>query len=302
MRKDNIMDHRVDFKCQGDNLEEIIGQISESLGISFPKVHENSKEMAILAMEVRKYTSNTISIVPFCTTVEAEAFGGKIKLGDRNVGPRIEGYLFSSIEELENIREIDLSKGRIKEVLDCVERLSREGEIVSLNVEGPFTIATSLIDLTTFYWGIRKDRAIVDNFLRVIEDSIERYIIEGVRRGAKIISYGDPIGALDIVGPRVYEDISGKSTYNILKSLENKLEGAIIHICGKTSTALEKMGRCEARRIEFEGQLTYGEAIMRVMEEMKDIKFIGHSCIKRTRNSLMKPTVWAIELCQARDK
>lgn len=297
MRKDNIMDHRVDFKCQGDNLEEIIGQISESLGISFPEVHENSKEMAILAMEMRKYTNNTISIVPFCTTVEAEAFGGKIKLGDRNVGPRVEGYLFSSVKELENIKKIDLSKGRIKQVLDCVDMLSRAGEIVSLNVEGPFTIAASLIDSTIFYRGIRKERAIVDNFLRVIEDSIEKYIIEGARRGVKIISYGDPVGALDIVGPRIYEELSGKSTYNILKSLEDKLEGALIHICGITSTNLEEMGLCEARKIEFEGQFTYGEAIFKVIEEMKDIKFIGHSCIKRTRDSMMKPRVWAIELC-----
>lgn len=287
---------RVGFKCQGDNLQEIPDGISEGLGITFPEVHRSSREMAILARELRRYTNNTMAILPFCTTVEAEAFGGKIKLGDNKVGPRVENYLFGSIEELEKIREIDLSKGRIKEVLDCIEMLSRDKEIVSLNVEGPFTIAASLIEPRIFYRGIRRERAIIDKFLRVLEVSIEKYIIEGARRGAKIISYGDPVGTIDIVGPKIFEELSGRSTYNILKSLENKLEGTIIHICGKTSTPLEGIGLFKTRRIEFQGGFTYGEAIMRVMEDMKDIKFIGHSCIKRTRYSMMKPRVWVIEL------
>lgn len=296
------MDDIIDFKCQSDNLEEIPEGISQELGITFPKVHENSNEMAKLAMAMKRYTKSIISSVPFCTTVEAEAFGGKIKLGDSKAGPRVDSYLFSDSKELENISEIDLSRGRIKEVLNCIEVLSCDKEIVCLNVEGPFTIAASLIDPAVFYRGIRKERAIIENFLQVIENSIDKYILEGVRRGAKIISYGDPAGALDIVGPKIYEELSGKSTYNILKKLEDKLEGSIIHICGKTSTALEKMGLCEARAIEFQGQCTYGEAIIRVMEEMRDIKYIGHSCIKRTKNSSMKTRVWAIEWCQVYNK
>src|SRR3712207_7159909 len=48
-------------------------------------------------------------------------------------------YLFNSIDELENIKEIDLNNGRIKEVLDAIEKLARQGENVILNVEGPFT-------------------------------------------------------------------------------------------------------------------------------------------------------------------
>lgn len=293
---DITMKDVVDFKCQRDNLEEIFTQKDEELGITFPEALRNSYYMDNNSRSFKKYTNSGIFTIPLCTTVEAEAFGGKIKFGDSKAGPRVESYLFSSIEELNNIREINLSKGRIKNVLDCVEILSRDEGIVSLNVEGPFTIATSLVDTTIFYRGIRKERATVDNFIRVIEDSIGKYITEGIRRGAKIISYSDPAGALDIIGTKIYEEFSGKATFNILKNLEDKLEGTIIHICGKTSTALEKMGLCKAHGIEFIGQFTYGEVILKVMEEMKDIKFIGHSCIKKAGNNIMNPKVWVIEL------
>jgi uroporphyrinogen-III decarboxylase len=287
----------VNFKCQGDNLEEIPAEISQKIGVTFPEAHTSSKHMALLAREFKNFTNNTVCIVPFCSTVEAEALGGIIKLGNEKAGPRVESYVFNSIEELNDVKKIDLSSKRIKEVLDCIKMLSSEGEVVSLNAEGPFTIISALIDPMIFYKGIRKNKDTIDSFLKVIEDSIVDYITEGVRRGAKIISYGDPVGAMDIVGPKVYEQVSAKSTYNILKRLEKELKGkAIIHLCGKTSTAFDKLGLSEASKIEFDDEISYGQAICKVIDEMKDVSMIGHSCIKRTRLVMKKPVVWEIKL------
>jgi uroporphyrinogen-III decarboxylase len=290
------MDNIIEFKCQADNLEEIPAQISEELGITFPEAHTNSRDMSILAKAIKSHTEASICIIPFCTTVEAEALGGKIKLGDSKTGPRVEGYSFGSLEALNNVKRINLSNGRIKEVLDCVEKLSKEGEVVALNVEGPFTIISSLIDPMLFYRGLRKDKASMGGFIDKVEEAIVEYILEGINRGAKIISYGDPVGAMDIVGPSVYRDVSGKATYNILKKLEGRLGDSIIHLCGKTSTAFEKLGLSEGIKIEFNEDISYGEAMCKIINEMKDIKIIGHSCIKRARNKMKKMVVWNILL------
>ncbi len=288
------MEHMVAFKCEGDNLEQIPESIIARTGIRFPKAHLDQEQMMILAKELKEYKKDQIVRIPFCVTVEAEALGGRIKLGDDKSGPRVDQYVFLDIEELGKIKEIDLSRGRIKEVLDSVEGLSREDETVALNVEGPFTIIASLIDPMIFYKGIRKHKEIVDKFMKIIEDNVVAYILGGIERGAKIISYGDPVGSLDIVGPKVYKEISGQTTYNILKRVEPFLDGRIVHICGKTSTAFDQLGFSESYPIEVDEELTYGEAILQLMKSNQEIKFIGHTCIKKTPFRMKKPIVWNV--------
>jgi uroporphyrinogen-III decarboxylase len=290
------MEYNIQFKCEGDNLEIIPDSIADNTGITFPRAHTENALMCLLAKELKNHKKDSICRVPFCVTVEAEALGGNIKLGDMKIGPRVDQYAFATIEELESIKNIDFNKGRIKEVLEATQKLNDEGECVALSVEGPFTILSSIIDPMVFYKGIRKNKEKIEEFLKVLEDNIVNYIIEGIKRGAKIISYGDPVGSLDIVGPKVYEQYSGKITYNILKRVEPYLENSIIHLCGKTSTAFEKFNLSISKAIEFEEEITYGEAINRILHERKDVKFIGNSCIKRTPFIMKKPVVWEIKL------
>lgn len=290
------MEKVIEFKCQGDNLEEIPSSIVEKTGITFPEAHCSKASMCILAKELKQHKDDTLCRVPFCVTVEAEAFGANIKLGDMKAGPRVESYAYNSIDELNSIKHLDFQKGRIKEVLDSVQLLSSKGETVALSVEGPFTIISSLIDPMIFYKAIRKNKEEVLILLKKIEDSLVDYIIEGVKKGARIISYGDPVGAIDIVGPKIYKEFSGITTYNILKRIEGKLDSTVVHICGKTSTAFESLNFSRREAIVFEEGITYGEAIDKVLEERKDVKFIGNSCIKRTPIKMKSPVVWKIEL------
>jgi uroporphyrinogen-III decarboxylase len=290
------LEKSVEFKCQGDNLEEIPESIVEKTGISFPEAHTNKDDMTLLAAEIRKYKKDSISRIPFCITVEAEALGANVKLGDMKIGPRVGEYVFNNIKELENIGKIDLNSGRIKEVLNSVEMLKNQGETVALSVEGPFTIISSLIDPMLFYKEMRNSKETIEKILKAIEDNIVNYILEGIKRGAKIISYGDPVGALDIVGPKVYKDYSGKTAYNVLKRVEPYLEDVIIHLCGKTSTAFEAMGLSKSEALVVDEDITYGEAINRILKERKDVKFIGNACIKRTPLKIKDSLVWKINI------
>ncbi len=290
------MENKVEFKCEGENLEQIPEIIVEKTGITFPEAHKDKDQMARLAKEIRAYKKDTMARIPFCVTVEAEALGGDIQLGDAKIGPRVRGYRFENVEEMQHMSEMDLESGRIKEVLDCVQLLCSQGEVVALSVEGPFTIISSLIDPMNFYKGIRKNKEAVTRIISVVEDSIVKYIVEGLRRGARIISYGDPVGAMDIVGPKMYEEVSGKSSYNILKRVEQHLNGAAVHICGKTSTAFAKLGLAVTIPVEFTEDMKYGEAINTVIKERKDIKFIGHRCIKKSPFMLGNKVLWSIKL------
>ena len=271
------------FKCVGQEVEIIPDSILEGLNISYEESNKNAHEMAILAKALKEYKNEKYCKLPLCHTVEAEAFGSTV-IFDQKVGNRIEKYKINDINLFEDISEIDLKKGRIAEVLRAINILKKNEENVILNITGPFSVATSVMDSQLFYRAVRKDREKINRLLEIIENSIVKLILEGVKQGVDFISFADPVGTMDIVGPKIYKDISGQSTYNILKRVESRLGRTIIHICGKTSTSLEAVGLIEIERIKAEGQ-DYLDIIKKIKGEQKDIKFIGHWCLKLNKSN-----------------
>lgn len=290
------MDYEIDFKCIINTQEEIPEEVIKKTGINFPEAHTKAELIAKLASEIRKFYNDTFPMVPFCSTVEAEALGANIKMGDSKIGPRVGKYAFSSIESLNNLKTIDLSKGRIAQVLKAVEILKQQNERVVLNVQGPFTIMSSLIDPMLFYRAVRKNKDIVEKFMSVIVDSIVKVIEEGVKRGAQIISFGDSAGTLSILGPKMYKDYSGRYSFSVLKKIEGKLGNSIIHLCGIVSSSMDKIGFIKSIPIEVDKNFTYGQAIDWIIRERKDVKIIGHNCIKKSNLKMKNPVIWNIQI------
>lgn len=286
----------MDFICTGDDLEQIPEEVIRKTGITLPGAHSDKNSMATLASELRKYRGDVIVRVPFCVTVEAEAYGAHIKLGDALNGPRVESYRFTSIEEMSNLQSLVLDEGRIKEVLDAVGILAEAGGKVALSVEGPFTILSSLIDPMIFYRGLRKEPQRILEILAIVEEGIIRYSLEGIKRGASIISYGDPVGAVGIIGPKVYRDYSGPSSWRIIKGIKEAGGKVLLHLCGKTSTALEKTKLARSYPIEIDGTTTYGQGLLGQLDKATEPLVIGHRCIKGSLNRMVNPILWGIEL------
>ena len=78
--------------------------------------------------------------------------------------------------------------------------------------------------------------------------------------GAKIISFGDPAGTIDLVGPKVFKEYSGKIAKNVIEKVKAKENNCIIHLCGKTSVALQNEGMCSFNGEVYENYETYGKA------------------------------------------
>jgi len=234
--------------------------------------------MVALSKKVKEFQGTNYCFLPFCHTVEAEAFGSSVII-ENEAGNRISKYAINGRDEFYKIKKADLSSGRISKILESIVILKDQGEKVCLNIMGPISIATSIMDSQLFYGSIRRDKDSIIKLLEIIEDTIVEFIIKAASLGVDIISFADPTGTIDIVGPKVYKDISGKSTYKILKRIENQLGDTIVHICGKTSTSLEAMGLLETEQIKVEGN-SYGEMLDRVRREREDVKFIGHWCMK----------------------
>lgn len=286
---------KLDFKCDQIDNENIPLEIIQGSNLSFPNLHKNANDIAYISKSLKDYRKDSICKLPFCTTVEAEAFGANINLGDEKNCPRSRDYAFSSLEELSKLDNIDFDNGRIKEVLESISILSSKNEIVTLNVCGPMTIISLLVDLKYFYKGVRKNLECIDKLMNIIEDNIVNYIVKGYEKGAKIISYSDPVGDINIVGPKVYEEVVSKTTINILERASACIGEGLIHICGKTSSALFNLKKCKFTKVEYESCLTYGEAICNIIESKK-VKIIGNNCMKRTQYNLKNSQIFIIDI------
>jgi len=285
----------LEYKCPTHEMDHISKSVAKKSGITFPKAHTDKNSMATLARVLMKQRGDVLTKVPFCVTVEADAFGACIKMGSTLTSPRPEGHCFSSIEQMSGLQTFDIFKGRIGEVLEAVEILAKSGEKVVLNVAGPFTIINSLIDPLLFYNGMRKYPSQIREILGVIEKSIIKYSADGIRRGASIISYEDVVGVSDIIGPEIYKNFSAPSSLNIINGIK-KADGVfIIHLCGQTSAALEKAGMIKSYSIEATEYPTYGQALLGILDKATGPIVIGRRCITLSPLKMSQPFLWEMK-------
>lgn len=290
------MKKKTAFTCPGSYAEGIPAELLEKTGYQFPEAHTDIMAIVCLSREIKKQNDERVCRLPFCLTIEAEAMGADIRLDDMKNGPRVRDYVFTRIEELSEIPPINFQEGRIKTVLDAVAYLNSKTETVALNIEGPFTILSSLIEPKILYKAIRKkDQRVIRVFER-IEENITAYALQGIEKGVKILSYADPVGAVEIIGPQIFKKHSGRVTCNILKKLTDRPHKAIIHLCGKTSTALEKYGFCQSVRQDYDDAVTYFDVLSQLINDTQQTPVIGHNCFRHVAWNRKAPGIWHINL------
>jgi uroporphyrinogen-III decarboxylase len=291
-----ILGAETDFKCTGGYSEGIPSELLNKTEYSLPQAYSERMALARLSQEMKNIKNDRVCRLPFCLTVEAEAMGADFNLDDMKNGPRVREYALSQVEELEKIDEIDFSHGRIKAVLEAVEFLNGQNETVALHIAGPFTIVSSLIEPKTLYKAIRKKNESVVRGLQRIEENLVEYALQSFAKGVKILSYSDPAGAMDIIGPQMYQHHSGRVTSSILQKLTSKPHHAVIHLCGKTSTALEKTGFCQSCRLDHAENQTYLEVLADLIDDKECTRIIGHSCFRQVPWKTRNPKIQEIRI------
>lgn len=284
----------IDFKCTYDNSVGISSKITQKTNLKFPEAYTKADSMEILSLELKKEDEVNFCQLPFCHTVEGEAMGGIVNLGDENIGPRAKEYICNSSEELLNLPQIDYSKGRMAEVLKACKSLREKGENVALYVSGPFTIMSVLIDPKYVYKTFRKDPEMMQRIFDKFQNEILRYIEEAKKVGVNMISYGDSSGGLNILGPKFSEQVVDMFTYPLLKKIEKIVDDeVIVLLCPKTSLALLGTEKAEWKDIDLKEVMKYPDACVEVIGRAK---FVGQMCIKNKNFELKNGVIKTINV------
>ena len=92
-----------DFRCTFDNAIGISPEITKDLKLSFPDAYMHADTMAKIAHAMKQKEGAAFCMLPFCHTVEAEAMGGIVNMGDGNLGPRAKEYCCTSAADFRKL-------------------------------------------------------------------------------------------------------------------------------------------------------------------------------------------------------
>ena len=267
----------VDYPCLHDKFVGFEEDVIRELNIPFPEGYCHGDTMARLALAQKEKTGAAFCTLPFCHTVEGEAFGGIVNLGNGTIGPRAKEYVVQSLDEVLALSDIDFSRGRIREVLDACRRLKEQGETVCLNISGPITVLNVLLDVKYVYKGLRKNPEVTYDVFWKIGRNLLQYVEEAKKLGVDMISYADSAGGVNILGPKLAREVVEHFTDPFIKELSGQLEGMLLILCPKTAYALTGCEKAEWRDVKLPEKMSYAEACAWGRDS---IRITGHRCIK----------------------
>lgn len=268
----------LDYHCIYDWSAGLVEWSEKNPVIRFPEAYCRAEMIAELAQTIRRHTGAAFCVLPFCHTLEAEAYGAEINLGDGLTGPRA-GNITKPIQP-EDL-SFHWENPRLNETLQAIELLKAQGENVLFQVSGPLTILNSLLPQEKLFRMLLKEpEKAMELFHKIGEDSL-KLMKCAEKAGADILSFADPMGGVNIVGPKIAERIAVNFTADFLKKSSKTLDReTMILLCPKTALALLGSEQAEWKEHQLEKEMSYGEAALQMKGK---IRFGGQCCVKKTQ-------------------
>lgn len=284
----------IDFNCTFQYSTGINENVTKKLDLKFPDTYMKRETMAEIALAIKEYDEAIFCELPFCHTVEAESIGGLVNYGDEKAGPRAKEYICTKPEEILELKEIDFSTGRIYEVLEACRILVEKGENVVLDVAGPFTVMNVLIDPVHIFKAMRKKPELMKEVFWRLGNDVLKYIEEALKRGVTMISYADSSGGVNILGPKMAEQVVEDFTYEYLKKMQDLVQDkALVLLCPKTTFALLGTEKAEFTDVELPSSMRYSDACAFLVGKET---FAGQMCIKNIKHELKSGIFKAVRL------
>lgn len=270
-----------DYRCTYDTISSSVPTLIGSYQLPLPEAYQKKEYLTELAKAVQKEASQSFCTLPFCHTLEGEALGGMVNYGDTKNGPRTKAYICQSLSEVLKLPSIDIKNGRMSETLGAAQQLRSEGYEVVWNLSGPFTILNVLTDPTNIFRGLRKEPELLAEVCNKLGYELLRIVEAAEGFGVHLFSYADSAGGVNILGPRLAEQVVRTFTYDFMKQIEAAVrEDTLIFLCPKTALALTGMECAEWVSHVFPSDSTYADAAIQLCNK---ITFTGQTCIKNQK-------------------
>lgn len=224
----------------------------EACGCYYPESHEDPFKMAKLAGFIHASVGFQGIRVPFDLCVEAEAFGCRLKGGERESPPSVAGIAFEEGQGL-YIPEDIFQRGRFKAVFGAVRLLHKEFSrkaSVFPGIVGPLTLLGQLYDVShVMCWPI-EDPQRLDERLEMAAGFLSEYANRLLESGGDAIIISDPAASGDLLSRKFFQ----RHVMPVYLRLRKMISGPVVlHICGNTLDFLDLLPVTGFEGFSFEG-------------------------------------------------
>ena len=236
---------------------------AQKLGVSVETLVKDASLQA-KAMEIVALETDTIAAVSLMDlSVEAEAFGAKVRFAEDEV-PAIIGQLVSDEDEANDLEVPDLSAGRASLCVEAVRTAKQNitDKPVLAGMIGPYSLAGRLCDVTEIMYLCFDEPESVHTVL----DKVTQYLIQYGQAmkdaGADGVMMAEPLAG--ILSPDMAEEFSMPYVKRIIDALQDEDFAVLYHNCGNSvPQMLESIYALGAAAYHF-GNAIDMEAVMKV--------------------------------------
>ncbi len=230
--------------------------------IFWPIAHLDYRLMANLAEAAYAYGCFENMGVPFCMTVEAEAMGATVDMGNDLHEPHVIKYVYDRIPDLDSLSMSDYESGRGKVTIDAIKELkgrNLDAPIIG-NITGPVSTASSVVDPMGFYKDLRKNPERASAYMDFVTDNLIDFAGRMIDAGADLIAVSDPSGTGEILGPKNFALYTVPYLNKIVDYVHGRGKKCIVHICGNMTNVYEEINKVRADALSFDSIVPMSQA------------------------------------------
>ena len=234
--------------CTGGSMSAVPAAVVEASGFSLPEAHLDPEAMAGLALAAARIGGFESVGVPLCVTVEAEALGATVDLGDAHTEARLVREPFASATEvrLPPLQEALRSRRAVASVEAARLLRTTAGDLpVFANLVGPVSLAASLVEPTAFLRELRTRPQEAQSVIDAATDFLIAWGTQLVEAGSDAVVIHEDTTTPSLVGPRIFATFIHPALKRIVEALQARGAKVLLHMCGtlgRTAQTLESLG------------------------------------------------------------
>ncbi len=238
----------------------------EACGAFWPEANEDAEKMATLSEAGHTEIGFEAVRVPYDISAEAELFGCEIKAGTQVQQPSVVGHVVKTAEDIEKLKDYDLSEGRVGVVCEAIKILAdKHGADLPImgSMLGPFSLAQHL-NGDNWFMAIMTDEAFGLALMEFTTEFNIAYAKKMVGNGADTMVVIDPTASYQLIGPEFYEKFVLPFHTRIIDAMHELNIPTVLHICGDATDGLTLMEACGVDGISIDQNVDVATAVAKL--------------------------------------